>query len=444
MQKSDGGWGWWQEGDLEPYLTALAIDAIARAVLAGAAPDGIDQALDRVVYLMPRIFGEARTHDGEAYLIAHLASLTRLPNAKTRFAGVPERIDELMLAVRSASDQLSNAGLALAAQAHAELGLKTEAGQLLDKLMARAVRDGGLHWDADPAAEAAWWGEDASNTGYALSAMIAVRPEDKRTSEVVEWLARHRRGPWWNSTRVSAPAAIGLCDYVAAHAAELKAQGTIRVDWNGARVLDATVGAAEMFGANPLRAVVESTKLKPGDNRLAIAATGGVSAYWSWSARALVPSPGPALKPAGLVVTREFLRAERTTDRRGRPRYLTTALAAGEPVRVGEAVLVRLTLRADKALRYVMVEDPRLAGFEIDQLLPDGAEWPYATHAEARDDRAVFFLENVDSGETTLEYLLRPEIPGRFTALPATASGMYDPDLIARSADAVIAVEEKK
>ena len=157
-----------------------------------------------------------------------------------------------------------------------------------------------------------------------------------------------------------------------------------------------------------------------------------------------MPSPGPVQKPASLAVTREYLRAERTTDRRGRPRWLTTPLAPTDAVRVGEAVLVRLTLRATRTLRHLMLEDPRLAGFEIDQLLPDGAEWPYGTHAEGRDDRAVFFLENIGDGATTIEYLIRPEIGGRFTALPATASGMYDPDLLTRTGETQLTVEGRK
>ena len=34
-----------------------------------------------------------------------------------------------------------------------------------------------------------------------------------------------------------------------------------------------------------------------------------------------------------------------------------------------------------------------------------------------------------------LEYLVRPELSGAFTALPATVSGMYDPDLLTRSGE---------
>src|SRR5204863_9139246 len=175
---------WWPEGETDSYLTALAIDAAARAALAGIAIEAADPVLERAPMVVPRIFADARTPDGEAYVIAHLAALTRLPNSKQRFPGIGERIDEIALTLRSSPDALSNAGLALATRAHAELGMKTEAAPLLGALLARASTEGGgLHWGADPAFESDWWGEDISNTAYGLAALDAVKPDDRRAAD---------------------------------------------------------------------------------------------------------------------------------------------------------------------------------------------------------------------------------------------------------------------
>jgi len=194
----------------------------------------------------------------------------------------------------------------------------------------------------------------------------------------------------------------------------------------------------------PRRVRIPGAQLKPGDNRLVITRDGAGSVYYAWEARAMVPSPGPdASKETRLRVTREYLRAARTQDFRGRPRILASEITATEPLRVGDAVLVRLTLSAPEALNHVMIEDPRNAGFEIDALQPDGAEWPYGAHAEERDDRAAFFLERLESGDTVIEYLVRPELAGSFTALPTTAGGMYDPDLRTRGEEAKVTVGTK-
>ena len=87
-----------------------------------------------------------------------------------------------------------------------------------------------------------------------------------------------------------------------------------------------------------------------------------------------------------------------------------------------------------------MLLDPRITGLEVDQLRPDGAEWPWGMHAEERDQGAAFFLDRIGEGETVIEYLMRPEMAGRFTALPATVEAMYDPSLGTRSGEAIVNV----
>jgi uncharacterized protein YfaS (alpha-2-macroglobulin family) len=112
-----------------------------------------------------------------------------------------------------------------------------------------------------------------------------------------------------------------------------------------------------------------------------------------------------------------------------------TPLDAKQPLRVGESVLVRLTLNAADDLHWIQVEDPLPAGFEIDAIMPDGVERPWTAWGEARDDRAAFFVSSLDKGETRIEYLLRPEIAGTFIALPTWAGGMYAPELETRGGE---------
>lgn len=74
--------------------------------------------------------------------------------------------------------------------------------------------------------------------------------------------------------------------------------------------------------------------------------------------------------------------------------------------------------------------------------LPAGAEWPWGTHAEVRDRVVAFFLDQVETGDTVIEYLARAEIAGSFSALPASAGAMYDPTLHVRSPEAAVRVNE--
>jgi uncharacterized protein YfaS (alpha-2-macroglobulin family) len=435
LQHADGGWGWWESDESDPYLTVLALDALARAEAAGvtsgqnALANGINQ-IGGTLYAV-------RSLDGEAYALAHLVSVLELTDAKTRFPELRSRLEELALAAYSSRDRLSTSGLAMAARAHAVLGRAAEARTLLDLLMSRAIPDSpGRHWPADPGFEDAWFGADEENTAYALSALVTIAPNDGRARDVVQWLARRRRGTMWRSTRVTAPVAIALADYLEQHPVETKPSYTLAVDWNGARLLDRAIGEADVFGGRDLRITVPGSQLKPGINRLGVTKRGEGVVYYAWAAQSMVPSdhaPDPGKQP--VKITREYLHAERTTDRRGRTQYLSTPFVAGAPIKLGEQILVRITLETTKPLHHLIVEDPRLAGFEVDDLSGQGLERPWDLHAGERDDRVAFFLREVDQGETVIEYLVRPEITGAFAALPASVSGMYDPELRARSVE---------
>jgi alpha-2-macroglobulin len=446
LQQPDGGWGWWREADADPYLTALALDALARARGAGLGGDAAAMAIARGRPALLRLAAQVRSSDGEAYVLAHAAWLLAKgpapapgqPDLAAADDGLRSRLEDLALAVSGARDRLSDAGLALGALGQLGLGRAAEAKELTDALLARAQRDPvGLHWrgSAD-----GWFGDDIEVTADALAAVLAVAPSDPRAAEAMLYLARRCEGDHWGSTRATAPVAIALLGWLAAHPGEARPDERVSVQWNGRTVLEQAFTDPWSAGA---RVRVAGSKLEPGDgNRIALARTGSGALYWSWRARALVPSPGPPATDTRLTLTREYLRAERTADRRGRPRWLSTPLEAGGALHVGEAVMVRLTLHATEALDHLMIEDPRPAGFEVDELVPDGAEHPWDVHGEARDTRSLFFLERVDEGDTVIEYLVRPELAGRLVALPASAGGMYRSGPPARSAEAVVPVAE--
>ena len=52
---------------------------------------------------------------------------------------------------------------------------------------------------------------------------------------------------------------------------------------------------------------------------------------------------------------------------------------------------------------------------------------------ELRDNRVSFFIRWLPRGKHSVNYRLRAEIPGRFSALPAAASAIYAPELKANS-----------
>jgi uncharacterized protein YfaS (alpha-2-macroglobulin family) len=442
LQSQQGGWGWWREGDPDPFFTSLALDALARASTAGLLGPSEMEVMWQGAARMAPLLGGVRSLDGEAYVIAHLAPLLSLPDPAKRIDFLREQADDVAAALQTGPERLGSGGLALLVRAQAERGRDKEARAAWNVLEKRAVSTGSeSHWPSEIPDEP-WLDDETETTARALQAMLAVEPGNRRAPGIVRWLAARRGGGYWRSTRTTAPVAVALAAYLAARPGEMNPEYRLRVSWNGETILERQVTSKDVFGDRSLEVMLQGAKLRPGRNTLQVTKEGRGSAFVAWSARAMVPSPGPS--PSGdprLTVTREILQAERTTDRRGRPRYLSSPRQPGEPVEIGEALLVRLTLRSDRGVRWVAVEEPRPAGLEVSELLPAGAQWPYGTHAEQRDDRNVFFLEEVPKGETVIEYLARAEVGGAFTGLPVTAYAMYEPELLVRSGEERVRIE---
>jgi Large extracellular alpha-helical protein len=129
------------------------------------------------------------------------------------------------------------------------------------------------------------------------------------------------------------------------------------------------------------------------------------------------------------------------------------------PLKEGEALIVRLSITADRVMPDALVTDLLPAGLEIENLnLGDGRQWADVVvdginigdradaadvrHEEFRDDRYVAALKLERGGTARVFYLVRAVTPGTYTVPPPLAEDMYRPDLrgVGRSAPATITV----
>ncbi|MCE9626582.1 MAG: hypothetical protein K8R56_01550, partial [Candidatus Eisenbacteria bacterium] len=428
LQGMNGTWGWWPGAEADPQMSALAAGALARAAAEGLQPEAAQSAIDRARYGLLQQTSALRSADAEAYWAMHLSWIAKVPDAQQRMGELRPALDAVVTGVVAQAPQLSNGGLACAAIACARLGRTADAQALLARVWtATATGDGGRSLRGDDGDE--WLGSTVERTAWALEAAALIAPTDARGAELLAWLAAHRDGREWRSTRTTGAVVAALDAWLATHP-EPASMAEPKVTWNGSLLTRDADG----------RMRVPVAVLQPGKNALAIESAGGAPTWWAWSAVAPVPSPGPAPDRTRLTVTREYLRAVRTADRRGRPRWLSTPLDPQQPLRVGEGVLVRLTLSAPKDLRWLAITDPVPGGFEIDAILPEGVERPWNVSGEVRDGEAAFFMDSLPQGSTVIEYLVRPEIAGRFSALPTSAFGMYDPTLGTRGGETKLRV----
>jgi uncharacterized protein YfaS (alpha-2-macroglobulin family) len=106
-------------------------------------------------------------------------------------------------------------------------------------------------------------------------------------------------------------------------------------------------------------------------------------------------------------------------------------------------VRVRLTVTALRDTRFVIVTDPLPAGFEPDYRGEDpDEEWrEWYSALDVRDDRVAVFARNLTPGRHVIEYIVRAQRPGRYTALPARVECMYAPEVRAETAAQALEVK---
>jgi alpha-2-macroglobulin len=139
-------------------------------------------------------------------------------------------------------------------------------------------------------------------------------------------------------------------------------------------------------------------------------------------------------------------------------------------VRTGDLVRVDLFVSLPSEHYFVVVEDPVPGGLEpvnrelatsseVDARKGESAFAPESLHSrytdwssfgvsrwsfyhkELRHDSARFYSERLGAGHYYLSYTAQAIAPGEFTALPARAEEMYEPDVYGKSSPTVLKVE---
>jgi uncharacterized protein YfaS (alpha-2-macroglobulin family) len=204
---------------------------------------------------------------------------------------------------------------------------------------------------------------------------------------------------------------------------------------NGSPAGRHTFTAAQMTAPDP---VVVSVPARTGVNEVRLVKQDGGTVYWSAAATYFDPSTAEARSGSRqLAVTRRYAKLTPVTVR-NRIVYREEPIS-GE-VAPGDVLTVRLTMAGSSDWRYLALEDPLPAGVEAVQdttAYPlerqDSVRWRWGSNVEYRDQRTVFFQENLEEGRSEYVYLVKVVSAGTFRAVPAQVSPMYVPDVFASS-----------
>ncbi|MEW6322680.1 MAG: alpha-2-macroglobulin family protein [Acidobacteriota bacterium] len=443
-QHEDGGWGWWKTDENHPFMTAYALFGLDEARRAGYRVE--EYRLENGLRALARQYLEypRAEPDLKAYLLYVLG----------RIAGDRASIDwwaegrQRELSLASARDELWGARSRMSAHGQAFLLLALDA--------ARDGRGGelarGLAAGARTAGDLAWWPADrdallldhadtsAEATAMVVQALARRDPRHPLLESAVRWLVVNRSGGYWRSTKQTAMALYGLLEYLRARH-ESPQPVTVDVLVNGAPAGSHRFTAASLTAPDP---VVFEAPAVDGVNEVRLVTRGAGAVYWG--AHAVYFDTAAADSRSGsrpLAIHRAYAKVV-PVERDGRIVYREAPLDG--PSAPGDVLSVRLVVAGSADWRYLVIEDPLPAGVEAIQdttaypLDRDTREWWWGSRVEYRDQKTVFFQQDLTSGRTEYRYLVKVTTTGVFRAVPAQVAPMYVPEVSASSDPATLAV----
>lgn len=390
LQRTSGGWGWFDGDREDPFMTACAVHGLSECERLGYAVDRV--ALKRGRDRLREMMNEEKEMNRLAYAVHALGEGFERPLA--------------------AKAELSPYARALLVLALHKAG-RPEAREVARSLVASAKAD---HWET-PNWYYKWDNVAIETTAYAVQALLAVEPSNPIIPKAVEWLLAQRQGNRWRSTKDTAVAittllrAASLETLAGAVGQEPSKEGQkpqilrkVGVILNGGERREILVDLN-----NPLKSSFEAhfSRLNAGPNQVAFERIDEETEF-----------------RFDLELGQRVFQERVDSEARG----LGIRVAYDRPLaglRLGDEVTATVTVSASEAADYVMVLSPIPAGGEV---IRGSGEGPFARF-EARYEKAIFFLRTVGTDPIQLKYRMRCSFAGRYTVPPAWAGIMYNEEV---------------
>ncbi|RFP63801.1 hypothetical protein D0N36_17565 [Hymenobacter lapidiphilus] len=308
-------------------------------------------------------------------------------------------------------------------------------GQMMTALSENALHSDelGMYWKDVRAGY--YWREAPTETQATLiEAYDEIKNDQKSVDEMKLWLLKQKQVQNWASTRATADACYALL-----------LRGS---DWlkPATEPLTVTVGGqpaqptSQQAGTGYYKITWPAAEIRPAQGRVTVrkpdAGVAWGALYWQYFEQLDKITPAAT----GLQLERRLYREQRTAAG-----PVLEPLTATAPLRVGDVLVVRLVLRADRDLEYVHLKDQRAAGLElIGQTSGYRYQGGLGYYESPRDAATNFFISYFPKGTHTFEYRLRAAQAGNFSGGLSQLQCLYAPEFTTHSAGTRVSIAEQK
>ena len=429
FQHSDGGWGWWENDQTNPFMTAYVIYGLS---IAGQSGFEIKQSSFNkgLASLKNQLNGQDIDATTRAYMLYSLAVANQKDEELFR-----KNIDKIL------SSEVNSYTRSLLALTWKLIGKEENAKAELKKLEKDALMsgEGAAYWEGKEF-HYRWQDDKVQTTAMALKAIISIDENSSLKEKVVRWLMSQRMGLYWRNTQETAIVIYSIVDYLK-HSGELDPDYSLKIYLNGQSILEKRMTRDDVF-SKPEVMYADKSLMVQGQNEIKIEKSGKGKLYYSSYTTYYSDAENIQPKENGFRVEREYFRLEKYTAY-GEEKITYRKKYFDGNVKSGDEILVKLRVYTrDENNQYFMLEDELPSGIEV--VKDDWAftiedednyagypyyywRWWYADK-EIRDDKVVFFATHLGKGEYEFSYIIQAQIPGEYTVNPAKGMLMYYPE----------------
>ncbi len=450
-QTAAGSWGWFGKGDGCERITNYIVAGYRKLKRLGINIPGSDDMVNKAIRYLDeqqenryRRYVEEGGADKSAPFYLSRNDLQYMyikttdesdsiwlqqPYVRNLFAHLTDNLYE--------ADRMRQAETALILH-HA--GLEQEAERVMEALRQQAGRSEsmGMYWPDRRDGQFLYpryygWGQSPiEQQTLFIEAFREISPRQDELDAMVQWLLLQRKNSCWSNTKSTAEAVYAILG--GKHAAATSASATV-ISVGGQTFTPADDPQAEA-GTEYLQHVWGADELTPDLAEITIRTDtlhpvyGGC--YWQY----LEDKDNITEAGAGLRIERSLYHAIPADGMR------LDSVTAGNPARLGERLIVRIVVKADRDLEYIHIKDERASSFEpVATFEKHGWQNGFPYYEVTRDAATHFFIDALDKGTHILEYEVTVTRTGHFSNGIATVECLYSPEYRAQSSSSRISIE---
>lgn len=418
LQNADGAWSWYKGMQGSRYVTTQVMEMLVR--LNALTHQDADSRMQPMIQKGFEYLGKQAAEEYKSMKEAEKKGAVGLrPSEQVlRYlyicaldgkAPVDEKVNRYFIDKLSGEGkELTIYGKALGAIILQQAGKVAEARLFMQSLMEYSVvtDEMGRYFDT-PKARYSWFSYKIPTEVAAMEAIQRITKDTKAIDEMKRWLLKQKQTQTWETPIATADAVYAL---MATGASDLLANtGGVEI----------TLGK-EVIRTPADNAICYIKKTVSGDvmniKKVSVDKEGTGMGWGAVYAQYLESMDQIGEQGNGLSVSRQLYKGDE-------------ALNESAPLKVGDRITVRLTVKADRDMDFVQIKDDRAACMEPLQAV-SGFRWGNGLgyYQATKDASTQFFIDQMRKGTYVIEYQVYVNRTGEYQAGIATVQSAYAPE----------------